>query len=243
MSGICDFLIVGENTKFCGTELVYKFLCPKEKYGDRLASFTHISDFALEAKSKRDNLLIKKISMSVKYLNDGRIANPRLREFVNCLANGEIDCDVINDAYSEYLRKSRPYLRKMLKSTEVIKVKNVRIAVSFGRKLSSQEACMELMKRLKTNISIFINEESGDGSIRSARDHASWGVESVGISAAFGGGGHPFASGFTIRKKDRDLSLEENREKITKKISEVAQRLYGKRIRYYQQNTGRFSTR
>ncbi len=242
MSDICDFMIVGENKDFCGTELVYKFLCPRDKFGDRLANFTHVSDFALDSAIANDNKLIKKISMSVKYLNDGRIANPKLRDFVSCLASGSLDCNVINNAYSEYFRESRPYLKEALESANIIEVNGIRIALSFGRKLSSQEACMELMKRKNADVAIFVNVESGDGSIRSARDTDSWGVENTGMAKALKGGGHPLASGFSLGKKQQ-LGTTAGQEKMIKRVRGIAQKLYGKRIMYYQQNTGKFSTR
>ncbi len=240
---ICDFMIVGENRDFCGAELVYRFLCKRTKYGDELTRITHLADFALTSKSKVDNHLIDKIAYGIKYLRTDDIANKNLLAFVSCLAKGEIDCKIINDAYNKYMKESRPHLRKLLKTAKIIKVNGVKIAVGFGTHISHQEGCMTMLKKLRTDVSIYIGMESGNSSIRSIRDSKSWGVDSVGISNAFLGGGHPLASGFSLEKKGYDLTSKKSQKMIMEKIERISKKLYSKKIKYFQQNTGKYSMR
>ncbi|MFI5412739.1 MAG: DHH family phosphoesterase [Candidatus Micrarchaeales archaeon] len=240
---VCDFMIVGENKDYCGTELVYRFLCDKDKFGDRLAKITHLADFALESESKEENHLIDKIAYGIKYLRSDDIANRDLLDFVSCLAKGDIDCEIINNAYNKYMKESRPYLEKLLKSAKIIEVNGVKIAVGFGTHVSHQEACMTMLKTLKTDISIHIGAEKGNSSIRSIRDPKSWGVDSVGIANAFLGGGHPLASGFSLEKSGYDLTDKTSQKEIIEKIRKVSVKLYGKKVKYFQQSTGKYSMR
>lgn len=241
IADLCYFMIVGENKDFCATELVYRMLCKRDKYGDEIARLTHLSDFALTSKSKTDNVLVEKIGLGINQLGDDNIRNPRLREFVSCLAKNDIDCRVIKDAYKRYVKETAPYLKKMLGSAKVVKVGKMSIAVGFGQKVSHQEGCMELLGKFKTSVSIYISTDSGTASIRSVRDSKSWGVDSYKIAVAFSGGGHPLASGFPL-KGARGLSKTSTQEKVVQRIEAVAKKLYGKKIDYYQQNTGKHKT-
>lgn len=240
---VCDFMIVGENRDYCGTELVYRFLCEKDKYGDKLTRITHLADFALTSKSKEENHLIDKIAYGIKHLRSDDIDNKNLLAFVSCLSKGDIDCKIINDAYNKYMKESRPHLRKLLKTAKIIKVNGVKIAIGFGTRVSHQEGCMAMLNKLKTDVSIYIGMERGNSSIRSIRDSKSWGVDSVGISNAFSGGGHPLASGFSLEKSGYDLTDKKSQKEVVEKISRISKRLYGKTVKYFQQNTGKYSMR
>lgn len=243
ISKFCDLIVVGENLNFCGTELVYKFLCKKSKFGDELARITHLSDFALASKSKKENHLIDKIAYGIKELGTDNATNPETREFVSCLAKGDIDCKIINDAYEKYMKRSRPFLKKVLSTAKIIEVNKVRIAVSFGIGVSSQEACMTMISKLKTDIAIYVGIKEGHSSIRSVRDSKSWGVDSSEIANAFLGGGHPLASGFSLESSGYDLSDKGAQSEIIEKIRKISEKLYSKKIKYYQQDTGKFAKR
>ncbi len=242
MSKFCDFMVVGENLNFCGTELVYKFLCEKDNFGDELARITHFADFALKSKSDADNLLIKKITMAMHSMGDDSPTNPMLREFIECLAKGDFDCKIINEHYERYMKETGPLMDELMESAEIFEVNGVRIAVGFNKKLSHQEACMEMIDRLNVDISIYISNESGHSSIRSKRDAKSWGVVSIGLATALGGGGHPLASGFSLEKYHYDYN-DETKDMLIEKIKKSAKKLYSKKIQYFQQLTGRYSTR
>ncbi len=243
LSKICDVMVVGENVYACGAELVYKFLCDRDEYSDELVRVTHISDFAMDAGSKKEHELIKKISMAIKYMKNEDMRNEKLREFVSCLAKGRMDCAVINEAYGEYMKISRPFLKKMLNTATVYSVNGVKIAIGFGTRISQQEACMELYKRNKTQIAIYVETDSGRGSVRSIRDSKAWGVDSCSISETFLGGGHPLASGFALKNSEYDFSKDKTRERFLNDIKKAADRIYGNKIKYYQQSTGKYYIR
>ncbi len=243
MSKLCDVMVVGENKDFCGAELVYRLLCGKSAFGDKLAEITHLADFALKSRSEKMNRLVDKLSYSIKYLGaEGAIDNPKLRELVLELSAGKMESKLVNRAYSVYKKETAPYMRELLDAAEILTINGIRIAVGFGIKLSHQEACMAMMEKLDCDISIYVNKDNGNSSIRSRRDSAGWGIESMQISMKFGGGGHPLASGFSLYGKGYDLEEKGQRQKVTETIRGMCEGLYGKRIMYYNQRTTKRKT-
>ena len=113
LAKVCDILVNGELTS-CGTELVYKFLCKRDAFGDKLVAITHLADFVdtcffmhrdcfakqmkhitKKAKSKfdvqsaREERIIKRIGTVIKVLGRGDSASsPDLRKLVDIISRG-----------------------------------------------------------------------------------------------------------------------------------------------------------
>ncbi len=238
----CSVMVAGENKDFCGAELVYKLLCKQDAYGDRLTRITHLADFALKSGKKNDDFLVDKIGYAIKDLGNDRARNPRLLKLVQTIANGDIDSKFINAAYVRYRKKADPELKKLKKDVEMIETNGVKIGVGFGKKISHQEACMMMLNKMKYDIAIYISSETGHSSVRSLRDSKSWGVDSSPISFALDGGGHPLASGFSLEESGLDLNRKRVQDDIVENIRKISKRIYSKKIKYYQQDTGKWKT-
>ncbi len=220
LAPVCDILVNGE-IELCGTDLVYEMLCPHDKYSDELVRITHAGDFVdtcvfrhkycrlkngrkftkpmneWKVWSKGDRALVDKLSHVIKYLGGGdNIANPKLRKFVDVVAHGGLHSKFIDDVNKQYLKETRPYLKKLLKTVVVKDVKGMRVAIGFSTKINNQEACITMQKQFRAPIAIYINEKSGHSSVRS-----DVGIDSSAISRAMHGGGHPQASGFGVKEK------------------------------------------
>ena len=242
-SGYCDVMIVGENPCFCGAELTYRLLCKKDRYSDELMRITHLSDFWLKSKSKRDNDLVNNIAFGLRHLRSYADSEDRMREFVSGLAGGNLYPEVVDNSYKDYMKKTRPVLRGMLKTCSVVRVNGIRIGIGFGRVLSAQEACMAIIERLKCDVGIYVSVESLHGSMRSKRREETWGIDILKLAGSMSGGGHPLAAGFSIEHSGYDLSKAQDRKRVVERIRETAERLYKKSIPYFQQNTGKHVTK
>ncbi len=242
-SRYCDLMIVGENPYFCGTELVYRLLCKKDRFGDELARVTHLSDFWIRSRSKKDNDLVGKVAYGMRELRSRADGDRMLHRFVSEIAKGNLDCEIIRDAYKKYLKTTRPLLRKMLDSSTIIQVKKIRIGVGFGRLLSSQEACMAIIEKKRCNIGVYISEESLHGSIRSVRDPQNWGIDISKLAKSANGGGHPLAAGISFEHDGYDPSNESHKEQMVERIRKAAARIYSKKVPYFQNSTGKTAMR
>jgi oligoribonuclease NrnB/cAMP/cGMP phosphodiesterase (DHH superfamily) len=242
ISRYCDVIVAGENRDYCGAELVYKLLCKNDSYGKRLTRITHLADFALRSGSKRENHLVDKIGYAIKHMGNERARNPRLLKLVKCIADGDIDSKFMNAAYASYRKRADPELRKLRKTVNTIETHGIRIGVGFGKRISHQEACMMMLEKMGYDVAIYISSETGHSSIRSRRDSKSWGVDSSHIAFALDGGGHPLASGFSLEDSGLELDKKEVQMGVVQRIREISEGLYGKRIRYYQQDTGKRKT-
>ncbi len=239
----CSVMVAGENRDFCGAELVYRLLCKRDAYGDRLTRVTHLADFALKSGRKGEDLLVDKMGYAIKYLGNDRAKNPKLLKLVSAIASGDIDSRFMNGVYKKYRKVADPQLKKLRKDLEIIETNGLRIGVGFGRKISHQEACMMMLEKMKCDIAIYISSETGHSSIRSMRDAGSWGVDSSAIAIALDGGGHPLASGFSLGESGLDLKRKKVQDTVVQNIKKITEGLYGGKIRYYQQDTGKWKTK
>lgn len=211
----CDFMIVGENAMFCGAELVYRFLCKKDKFGDELTRITHLSDFNLH--TKKDDKLIDRLGFAIKYLgHDGIPQNNKLRKMVSLVSEGKLNDKYIMNAYNAYQKESRAHIKSMLKSVKILNVHEIKIVVGFAQKIQGHQACMLLLKKFKADMAIYVSTNSGNSSIRSVKR-----VDCSKLARALEGGGHPQASGFTFEgtrfdKKGLDYCLKRIENKANK---------------------------
>ena len=238
---VCDILVNGEMAS-CGTELVYKFLCRRDAFGDRIVAITHLADFVdtcffvhrdcfvkqikritkkvkskSDVQSAREERIIRRLGSVIKELGRGDSpSSPGLRKVVDLLSSGQLEAPLIKKIEKRYIEETAPYRRELLGNAKVYGLNGIKVAIGFSKKINNQEACMTMQEKLKSEVAIYINYGSGHCSVRSDVT-----VDSSGISRALGGGGHPQASGFSIEPSQLTA---ERREKVTKKILAVAKK-------------------
>jgi len=213
----------------CGAELVYKFLCKKDSFGDELTRIAHLADFAIYP--KKYERLIWDINFAQKILGaDDRMDSPKLRRLVSLLAEGRYRDEYITSIADAYRKRSKPYMDSLMKSVKVASVNNLRIAIGFSEKISNQVACIDMLKKFRADIAIYVPTDVGHCSIRceSKIDRKRMirvgGVDGAKLARALGGNGHPLASGFTI---DVGEGLTKaGIEKTRNRIIETARKVY-----------------
>lgn len=215
---VCDIMVVGENPINCGAELVYKFLCKKDRFGDRLAFLTHLADFNLF--NKKDDRWVKDVGYAIKYYGEDTTDNKNLRKICALLAVGKFSDKFILDAAKGYVTNSRIYLKELLKSVKIINVNGIKIAIGFSKRLQNQEACMAMLDNLKIHMAIYISYESGHSSIRCIPP-----VNCDKLAVALGGGGHPLAAGFSLENEVKNFN-DDKKQKITSRIISLAEKIY-----------------
>jgi oligoribonuclease NrnB/cAMP/cGMP phosphodiesterase (DHH superfamily) len=238
ISKYCDFMLVGENLLFCGAELVYQLFCKHDRTGDRITKITHLCDFWIRSKSSAENKLMDKLSFGIMEIRGKKNWKPTMRTLISHIAKGDMDCQLINDAYKTYTKKTAKPMREMLDNRSTIKVSRIKIGIGFGTTLSSQDACMALIEKNGNDIGIYVRKTTCAGSIRSVRDANRWGINVLPLAKALNGGGHPLASGIFVGNDGYDLNKKEDRERLVGRIEALAQKTYGKKVPYWQQVTG-----
>ncbi len=230
LSKYCDIIVTGE-LPFCGADLVYKLLCEKDALGDELAKIAHLADFAIYP--KKYGKLIWNINYTQKVLGtDERIDSPKLRRLVSLLSMGRYNDKYITSVANAYIKMSKPYMDALMKGATAVNVNGIRIAIGFSKKISNQVACIDMLERFGADVAVYVPTDTGHCSIRcqSRIDRKRMvrigGVDGAKLARAFGGNGHPLASGFAIEvgngltkqgvEKTRELIIE-NARKVYKK--------------------------
>ena len=232
-------MIVGENLLFCAAELSYRLLCRKDRYSDELVRITHLTDFWLRPKSRKDIRMADTIYFGIKHIRSYKDSEARLRRFISDLAAGDLKPKVVTDAYSKYMASTRAELKRMLKDCAIIEANKIRVGVGFGEVLSAQEACMAIIEKKGCDIGIYISSDKLHGSMRSLRGRGTWGVDILELARSMSGGGHPLAAGFTVEHDGYDASTPSGRREVVDRIRRTAERLYGGKVLYFQQSTGK----
>ena len=230
ISKYCDIIIEGE-IPVCGAELVYKLLCDKDAFGAELARIAHLADFAIYP--KRYEQLIWKINYAQKILGaDDRLDNSKLRRLVSLIARGRYRDRYITSIADAYIKRSRPYMESLMKSAKAIDIGKIRLVLGFSEKVSNQVACIEMLKRFRADMAVYVPVDTGHCSIRCSsrvdrkRMVRVGGVDGAKLARALGGNGHPLASGFAVGVKGKKLTASEI-ENIEKSILEKARKIYG----------------
>ena len=90
---------------------------------------------------------------------------------------------------------------------------NVAVGFSSRNLVDTNDACAAIMARAHSDVAIFIKTRRRSAGVRSKRNDISK------LAMAFGGGGHPHASGFSVPKKyglgserERQLFVERDKE-------------------------------
>ncbi len=194
IGGMCDVAIVGENKKYCATEITAAELGLNDKFARNLLRIVHISDFNLEPRDAHTRSLIGTYALGITYCNTlkSRAAiYKKLRHIVAVIGSGRLSDALLDHDADTFRRTNRERIKKMLTALYVSKGQG--IAVGFSKDVQSTEACMEIIRRARVDIGVYVNTESKTGHIRSVRS------DSSPLARSLGGNGHPHASGFPVK--------------------------------------------
>ena len=213
----CDAAIVNENAKYCATEIVRNELHLESSFCREFAKIVHYSDFNIESSDKRYTKRIIEYAMSItsyQQVKDYSLRNRKLRHVAEVISSGRFsDARIRNDA-RKFDRINKERIEKMLNKLIVLE----KVAVGFHKGVQTTIACGAIMKKSGKDISVYVNLDNMHGHIRTEK------ADCRPVAGYFGGGGHPHAAGFVIKKR-YDFSKESERKGFAELIERKAQEL------------------
>ena len=213
-----DFAILGESRRYCAAEMVYLVLCKRDKTGDRIASFAHYADFVIKSRYER---LLRKLSYSIVYFEYDKNRQGLLKKLTMVLSKLDLKNKMIDRAYHSYIEEERRNKKYLLGNSYSIDAGNYRIGIAFGKRIQTNSACAAIHNKFRSDISIYVNIETGKCGVRSL-DH----VDSSKISRALGGGGHPQASAFNIKPSRFKGGNKNEMKRFVERINRTSGKMY-----------------
>ncbi|MDE1857010.1 MAG: hypothetical protein KGH98_02915 [Candidatus Micrarchaeota archaeon] len=217
VKSLCDVMVVGENEKYCATELVYRLLCDRDAFGDRFMKLVHASDFALMT---RNEPTIRRLALAIKVMNWGN-RDSNLRKLAGQMAEGMLTSPFIEAAHRKYLAESKANLKVLKDSLVLANPGRYTIGFGFSTRLNTNAACEAIDRELHTDIRMYVDRVSGTAHLRSSK-----GVDCSRIAVFMGGGGHPQACGFQFDMKEFDNLSEKGIAKYVDRMMDVAKKVY-----------------
>ncbi|MDE1854794.1 MAG: hypothetical protein KGH57_00530 [Candidatus Micrarchaeota archaeon] len=215
----CLVAVFGENRQMCATELVKKYTGLDTKFVREFAHIVHHADFYIQLAEKRHSKLVDDYAMHLAGVNMSKSYAKRiggLRHVVAVISSGRFEDKAISEGAERFRKLNRDRIAKMLES--VYRVSN-RIGIGFTKQVDSTEACMAIIHKERLPMSVVVNLDHMKGSIRST------GPNITPLANAFGGGGHPHASGFSIDARTYGFfKTQTGREKFIKDVQKNADR-------------------
>lgn len=207
VAAMCDVAIVGENEKYCATEITYRNLKVYGRFAKKLVELVHYSDFNIKPKNRKTYRLIGIYAMSIMLYNTFEPYQKRdkaLRHVVDVLLQKKFtDERIVRDA-RRFDRTNRVKLASMLKN---LYKAGDDAYVGFSENLQSTQACGAIMDKTGCDIGIYINLAKGTAHLRSRE------FDTTKLSIPLRGGGHPHASSFPIDMKRFNRFRAENDRK------------------------------
>lgn len=201
IASLCDVAIIGENSRYCATEITYrnlisgKMLSKNNKFLRKFVWIVHKSDFNKKPEKRKDYELIGTYAMSImSYITLGpsEIRDKKLRDIIDVIAAGRFSSPRIVSDGRKFSDRNERLTKIMLKN--LYKIGDIAF-VGFSPNLQSTLGCGAIMDKTKCDIAIYINTENHTGHLRSRISDTTL------LSRRMGGGGHPHASGFPIDRK------------------------------------------
>jgi oligoribonuclease NrnB/cAMP/cGMP phosphodiesterase (DHH superfamily) len=197
---ISDMLICGENDKYCAAELVYKNICNSDKTCESIANLAHLTDFNIRPEDKALDADLVKISKCIAFLDNDEPHSDELRmALTESVAKGSISGNTVEQIYSEYKKSEGENIQMLNKTMNSIKSGKYVIGIAFAENLQSNMACAMIKESTGANIQVFVTTKDWSAHVRSDE-----GIDSSVLSKAFGGNGHPQASGFNIKMAEHE---------------------------------------
>ena len=200
---LCDIAIVGENERYCATEIVRKELSLDTPFIDEFCRIVHHSDFNLRPRDKRSRQIIKEYALSItsftKTGSNGGIQK-KLRHMAGVISNRRFTDPMMERASAAFERKNNMRIEKMLKDLHLV---GKNMAIGFASGVQSTHACSEIIRKSGRDIGVIFDFKTGKGSIRSVKSDIS------ALAIRLHGGGHPHASGFEIKHVSGERKIVE----------------------------------
>ena len=229
IASLCDIAIVGENSRYCATEITYRnlisgnLLDKDEKFLRRFVWIVHKSDFNKRPKNREDYELIGTYAMSImSYITLGpsESRDKKLRNVIDTIASGRLSSPEIVSDGRKFSDRNERLTKIMLKN--LYKIRDIAF-VGFSPNLQSTAGCGAIMDKTKCDIAIYINTENRTGHLRSRVSDTTL------LSRRMGGGGHPHASGFSIdRKRFGSFEDEKSRRNFVEFLAGEIEKSYRK---------------
>ena len=214
----CDAAIVNENAKYCATEIVRNELSLNSAFCRRFAQIVHYSDFNLRPKNNAYMKMIIEYAMSITSYNqitDYGKRNNKLRHISDVISKGMLSDSIIKRDAVKFDKTNTARIKELVSRRMIVLDK---VAIGFQKRVNSTLAGSEIIKRSGKDIAIYLNTEDLHGHIRTKK------ADCVKLANYFGGGGHPHAAGFTLKKK-YDFSKESERRNFATLINKKAKEL------------------
>ena len=140
----------------------------KESGNKVLSEMIHVSDFAL--KSKRYGGINDELTGAIMSFRwKSKSMNSNLRRLTTLVASLDFKNGFVKRAYQAYLNASKLGIKTLSANTYVATISPYKIAVGFGRKLHTNQACSIIEKRYKSDIGIYVDLETGKSGARSRK--------------------------------------------------------------------------
>lgn len=212
----CEVAIVGENEKYCATEIARMELGLATPFIDEFTRIVHYSDFNLKPKDARSRNLIKIYALSLTSFTkskSGESMLKNLRHYADVISGRRFTDEKITNESKRFEKLNNERIKKMLKEVYLVGSK---IAVGFAQGVQSTQGCRALIDATGRDIGIVVDPVAGKGSFRTIKSDIS------GLAVRLGGGGHPHAAGFEINMKKNPLDSKVRREKFVQIIQKQA---------------------
>ncbi len=217
VASLCDVAIVGENTKYCATEITYRNLSIEGAFARRFVRLVHYSDFNLRPREAWMRKMIGVYAMSITGYNtlaSRESRDRRLRHVVEVVSGGKFADRRIESDAALFERTNNRRIAAMLKRLYEV---NRYAYAGFSENIQSTQGCGAIMKKTGCDIAVYVNVAKGTAHLRSIKRDTSR------LSSVLGGGGHPHASGFPINTTAFGrLETESDRKKF---LAFVAQKM------------------
>ncbi|MHB1830036.1 MAG: hypothetical protein ACYCO0_01455 [Candidatus Micrarchaeaceae archaeon] len=190
----CDIAVVGENARYCATEITYKRLGIGGAFAKRFVDIVHYSDFNIRPESREIRKMVGFYALSITSYNMNRsreYITRRLRHIAKVISGGSLIDRRTKDDAIRFGKTNEKRIGRMLDGMEVRKG----FALGFSKAVQSTGGCMAIIERSGRPIGIYVNVKNGIAHIRSLK------ADITPLSRSLGGGGHPRASGFYIDPK------------------------------------------
>ncbi len=223
VASLCDVAIVGENERYCATEITYRNLkMAGRRFTDDFVKLVHYSDFNITPKDPGMRRRIGVYAMSIMSYNTLGVGERRdraLRHVVDVISEGRLgDARIDGDAKRfDMLNKKRT--EAMLGSLYKAGHDTV---IGFSESIQSTFAGGAIMDKTGCDLAMYVNVSKGTVHLRSRE------TDTTVLSSSMGGGGHPHASGFPIKMEMfNNFRKESDRRKFVGFIERKMDGLYG----------------
>ena len=214
VAGLCDFAVVGENSRYCATEITMRFLGIGDAFSRKFARVVHYSDFNIRPAESNARKLVGTYALGIAGYNNtgGKRKREMLRRLVGTISEGRLSNSELEASAIRFRRMSEVRIKEMLGNLCMV---TTDAYMGFSKSIQSTQACGAILDAKGCELGIYVNTESGKAHLRSRGT-----VDCAKLAGKFGGGGHPRAAGFQIDMKKFRIGRREDREKLARAIKE-----------------------